>query len=180
MMKHDGAVMKLTPKQEKFCQEIVKGKSQSDAYRKAYATKGMKDKQVHEEACKLKSNPKISQRIEAIRGPVIENLRWSIEDRLKELRYAGQLDPLDLFDEHGQPKPMHEIPEHARRAIAGFEVDAEKFTTKFKMVDKRGAILDYTRLAGDMPAETHKVHVGVTVEHLVELIQKREPKVLNG
>lgn len=171
---------KITPKQERFCQEIVKGKSQADAYRAAYKTKHMKQEVIHVRACELAGDSKVKVRIQEIRGPVIENLRWSLEDRLKELSYAGKLDPALLFDENGQPKGMHEIPEEARRAIAGFEVDAEKFTTKFKMIDKRGAIMDYTRLAGDMPSEKVEVKGVITVEHLVELIQRKEPKVING
>jgi hypothetical protein len=43
------------------------------------------------------------------------------------------------------------MPEHARRAIASYEVDAEKFVTKNKFVDKRGAIMDYSKLSGDIP-----------------------------
>jgi len=172
---------KLTAKQERFCQAMCKPRTtQSQAYRAAFSAKRMKAATVHSEACKLMTIPKITARIEEIRKPVVESLRWSLEERMKELRCAGQLDPLDLFDEHGQPKSMKDIPEHARRAIAGWEIDPEKFTTKVKTVDKRGAIMDYTRLAGDMPAETHKIQIGVTVEHLVELIQKREPKVVNG
>ena len=43
------------------------------------------------------------------------------------------------------------MPEHVRRAIASYEVDPEKFVTKIRFVDKRGAIMDYSKLAGDIP-----------------------------
>lgn len=168
----------MTPKQERFCQEIVKGKTQADAYRAAFKTKHMKPEVIHVRACELARKVKV--RIEEIRGPVIEHLRWSLEDRLKELSCAGQLDPIHLYDENGQPRAIKDMPEHARRAIAGFEVDAEKFTTKIKLIDKRGAIMDYTRLAGDMPSEKHEIKGVITVEHLVNLIKRKEPKVING
>lgn len=172
--------MSLTGKQERFCQEIVKGQSQADAYRAAYKTKHMKPNTIHSRAYELMKDSEIRARIEEIRGPVVEAVQWSLADRMKELRCAGDLDPIHLYDEHGQPKKMSDIPESARRAIAGFEVDAEKFTTKFKMVDKRGAIMDYTKLAGDMPAETHDVKGLVTVEVLVGLLTNKSPKVING
>jgi phage terminase small subunit len=38
----------------------------------------------------------------------------------------AEFDPLDLFDEHGAPLPLEEVPEHARKAIAGLEV-AQRF-----------------------------------------------------
>lgn len=37
-----------------------------------------------------------------------------------------------------------------RRAIAGYEVDSSKFVTKVKFVDKRGTIMDYSKLLGDL------------------------------
>lgn len=157
----------MTSKQERFCQEIVKGKSQADAYRAAYAAKGMKKKTIVEAASRIMADSNVAARVAALRAPVIEQVQWSLADRMKELRHAGQLDPIDLYDEHGQPKKISDIPEHARRAIAGFEIDAEKFTTKIKLVDKRGAIMDYTKLAGDMPAEKHELKAEITLQALI-------------
>lgn len=71
--------------------------------------------------------------------------------RLKELSYAIVLDPAECFDEHGMPLLILQMPERARRAIAGYEEDPLSFVTKIKFVDKRGAIMDYSKLAGDIP-----------------------------
>lgn len=171
---------KLTSKQEKFCQEIVKGKSQADAYKIAFKPQKATKKSIIERGCQIMADINIQSRIKEIRGPVIEAVQWSLADRMKELSYAGKLDPLDIYDEHGMPKAMKDIPVHARRAISGWEIDPEKFTTKIKTVDKRGAIMDYTRLAGDMPSEKVEVKGIFTVEHLLELVYKKDPKVING
>jgi hypothetical protein len=69
-------------------------------------------------------------------------------------RYAAFLEPIHAFDEHGHPLSIREMPEHVRRAIASYEVDPEKFVMKIRFVDKRGAIMDYSKLAGDIPKET--------------------------
>lgn len=56
----------LTQKQEAFVQGIVDGKSLSDSYRDAYDVSGMTAKTVHEEACRLVANPKITARLQQI------------------------------------------------------------------------------------------------------------------
>jgi hypothetical protein len=60
-------------------------------------------------------------------------------------------------------------------AIAGYDVDPDTFVTKLKFVDKRGAIMDYSKLAGDIPSEKHDITRGFTVEQLVSMIVKKEP-----
>lgn len=119
---------------------------------------------------------KIPSRVTELRVPVINAAQLDMARRLQKLSYASILDPIDLFDEHGQPKKISDMPGHARRAIAGFEIDPEKFTTKIKLVDKRRAIMDYSKLAGDIPSENHDITTEVTIEQLVSMIVKKEPK----
>lgn len=174
------AEAKRMAKVEKFCQLIIERKTQSDAYRACFNTKRWKKETIHSRASEYAASSKVVGRLKELSESVKAFTKWSLEDRMKELSYAGQLDPIHLYDENGQPRKIADMPEEARRAIAGFEVDAEKFTTKIKLIDKRGAIMDYTRLAGDMPVEITKVQVGITVEHLVGLIKRKEPKIING
>jgi hypothetical protein len=56
---------KLTGKQTLFVQGILKGLSQSDAYRGAYNCTNMADNSVWREASVLFANPKVSARIKA-------------------------------------------------------------------------------------------------------------------
>ena len=56
---------KLTGKQALFVQGILKGLSQSDAYRAAYNCTNMADNSIWREASVLFSNPKVSGRIKA-------------------------------------------------------------------------------------------------------------------
>ena len=59
--------MSLTPKQHIFCDGILSGLNQSDAYREAYQVDGMAPATIHNEAFKLMSNPEIATSIEASR-----------------------------------------------------------------------------------------------------------------
>lgn len=61
--------MALTPKQEKFCQNIVSGMSGKDSYISAYDTK-CSEQVAYNESSKLLLREDIQQRIFAIRKPL--------------------------------------------------------------------------------------------------------------
>jgi hypothetical protein len=146
-------VSRLTAKQERFCQEIVVGQTLSEAYRLAFAPKQMSKKTINEEACRLGKHPKITARIHALRAPVVAQTHATLADRLQELSYAAFLDPAACFDKFGRLLPLLMMPNHVRRAIAHYEVDPISGVTKIKFVDKLDAIMDYSKLAGDIPRE---------------------------
>lgn len=77
--------MKLTAKQEKFCQCIVKGMNQSDAYREAYDCSKTKDENIWCNASKLMSDTKVIQRIEELKQEVVECIKYTVDDSFKEL-----------------------------------------------------------------------------------------------
>ena len=67
----------LTPKQERFVQELIKGKSQRDAYRIAYpSSKKWKDNSVDREASVMIKKPKVSQRYEELRQKTEEKVTY--------------------------------------------------------------------------------------------------------
>lgn len=105
--------MALTPKQEKFCQEIVAGKNQSDAYRAAYDTAGMKPVTVNRAAKELMDNPNIAARIAELRAPAIAKVQvdaqWIMEKLVKiaercmgdaEFNPAGANKAIELLAKH--------------------------------------------------------------------------------
>jgi hypothetical protein len=141
----------LTPKQERFCQEIVVGQTLSAAYGVAFAPQTMSKKTVNEKACRLAKMGKIRTRIIELRAPVVAQVQGTMANRLAELAYAMFLDPADWFDDFGRLLSLRAMPEHVRRAIAAYEVDPVSLVTKIKFVDKLGAIMTYSKLAGDIP-----------------------------
>jgi hypothetical protein len=75
----------LTPQQEKFCQAIVSGLSQSDAYRKAYP-KSLKWKtdSVNSKSSTLHADVRVKQRVAELRQPVVEKLQYGLEQAMAE------------------------------------------------------------------------------------------------
>ncbi len=84
--------MSLTPKQERFCQEVAKNSSNASAcYRLAYNCSNMKDETVNNNAYMLLKNSEIKARIEELRQPTIEKLNYNLETAVKELEEARLL-----------------------------------------------------------------------------------------
>jgi len=92
----------LTPQQEKFVQELIKGKSQREAYRKAYPnSKKWKDNSVDVNACRLFNSPKVKLRYEQLKNKVIQKAEEeaivSAVEVLKELKKIGFADIKDFL-----------------------------------------------------------------------------------
>ena len=76
---------KLTPKQERFIQNIVSGMSQRQAYKEAY-NNNMTDKQLDEEACKLFNSPKILQRYQELINKLEEETLMTATEKRRMLK----------------------------------------------------------------------------------------------
>lgn len=157
-----GRTTELTEKQAAFRDAILSGFNPSQAYKKAFDAKGMSPRTISARAGDLLKQEKIKVAITVavnggqmptVRPPLPLSVRLPMERRLEELQCAATLDPLDCFDELNHFKSIREMPEHVRRAIAGFEVDPVSFVIKVKFIDKISSILTYSKLAGDIPRE---------------------------
>ena len=129
----------LTPKQEVFVQELLKGNSASDSYRTAYNAKGMKASAIHCEASKLKSSPKVSQRYKtllkrkeeyalnsslSLRQLVLENLRKEALNmdnnesaRIRAWELLGKTSDVGLFIERIETITKDRTPEEVMGEI---------------------------------------------------------------
>jgi hypothetical protein len=185
----------MTPKQEKFCQEIVKGKSQADAYRAAYKTKHMKTESVYQMASKLMKSVNISSRVAELMDPIVEKAQFTREQWIEDGMRLYRGDVRNLFDEHGNAKDIPSLSDSEADCIEGFEVveDFTKvakndgtedavptgYTKKIKWTSRK-ARHEYLGKALGYYTEKTKLDVTVTVEHLVEMITRKEPVVVNG
>lgn len=131
---------KLTPQQEKFCQEVVKGKSLSDAYRAAYKVGKMTPKSINECASQLRKDPKITSRInelaQKVEGEVVVETSKILREalRLAQSNIANIIDPLT-----GRVKLPHELDADTAAAVASFKID-EFGRIEYKFWDKNSAI----------------------------------------
>ena len=132
----------LTPKQEVFVQELLKGSSASDSYRSAYNAKGMKASAIHCEASKLKSgavSPKVALRYKtllkrkeeyalnsslSLRQLVLENLRKEALNmdnnesaRIRAWELLGKSSDVGLFIERIETITKDRTPEEVMSEI---------------------------------------------------------------
>jgi len=85
------ADVKLTAKQEAFCQGIADGLGQADAYRMAYDAEGMKDNTIYSKASVLMSDGKVTARVAELKAQVAEKQLWTREMSVKGLMSAYRI-----------------------------------------------------------------------------------------
>lgn len=169
---------KLTKKQAAFRDFILTGFNPSEAYKKAFDAQSMSPKAISNEAQKLLKHKKITLAITlAMKSATVPAVLpepspiafISLQRRMEELAHAALLDPLDAFDELNHFRSLRDMPEHVRRCIAGFKIDPVSFVTEVKFIDKRGAIMDYSKLAGDIPTPKDKSRDGAPQKKVYDL-----------
>lgn len=109
---------KLSPRQERFCQAYIKDLNGT----KAAITAGYAEKSARIQAAQLLARPNIFARVSELKEAQAKRLQVKADDVLMELKRVALVDVTLAFDEMGALKPLHEIPEDVRRAIAGLEV----------------------------------------------------------
>jgi len=87
--------IKLTAKQEAFCQAIADGKDQATAYRTAYDAENMKGESVYPQASKLMKNPKIATRVSELKALTAEQQLWTREMSVISLIRAYEMATLE-------------------------------------------------------------------------------------
>ena len=129
----------LTPQQEKFAQEVAKGKKLADAYRVAYPnSKNAKSKSICEMASAVAAKINVSSRIEMLREKAEVAADVSREKLLREISRLAFSDPRRLVNESGAMVPFHELDDDTAAAISSVEVD-EYGKVKYKLWDKGAA-----------------------------------------
>jgi phage terminase small subunit len=152
-------------KHERFAQEMAKGKSATDAY----VIAGYKPDDGN--ASKMATKPKIQDRVREITGKAAEKAGVSIERVLNELALIGFSNMQDYMRAGPQGDPYLDFSNLTReQAAALVEVTVEDFKDgrgeeardvrriKFKLADKRGALVDIGKHLG-MFVEKHE-HTG--------------------
>ena len=77
--------IKLTAKQEAFCQAIADGMTQADAYRTAYSAGKMTDKTIWNRASELMADGEVAGRVAELKQALAEKQLWSREMSVKGL-----------------------------------------------------------------------------------------------
>ncbi len=92
---------KLTPKQEKYCQEYIKTGSKSEAYRLAYNAENMKPESINVKAVQTYNQDKIRLRIEQLQEATEKRnditIDWVI-GKLKKVAEENDKDRVPALD----------------------------------------------------------------------------------
>lgn len=126
--------MSLTPKQEKFAQEVASGKSQADAYRAAFNCAKSKPNTIIQSASRLMADRNISARVEELKAKLSEKALWTREESvnvLAQIAKAAEKDAdrvravSELNKMHGFEAPQKVEHSGTVTAITRRVVDAE-------------------------------------------------------
>ena len=149
----------VTPKQEKFCQAVVRGSNQSEACRLAYGVKKATPKTINERASRLMANSKVVARVAELRAPAVKAVQHDQARWLQELQRCAFVDPRQFFDADGNPIAIPALTDESAPAVAGFEVTQEfagqgdarelvGYTKKMKLTDKLKALELFGKATG--------------------------------
>lgn len=84
-MARKGKYMSITPKQEKFAQEVASGKSQADAYRAAFDCSKSSQTTIIKRASELMAKGDISGRVEKLKAELSAKALWTREESVNVL-----------------------------------------------------------------------------------------------
>ena len=163
----------LTPKQEAFAQAYVETGNASEAYRRGYNAEKMSDNALHVAASRALSNAKVRLRVDALRAEVAKRHDITIDKIVRELALIGFSNMLDYISVQ-EGDAFVDLSKLTREQAAAIgEVTSETYLegkgedaktvkrTKFKLSDKRSALVDLGKHLGMFPQQ-----VNVTGNHL--------------
>ena len=114
--------LKLTPKQKLFCKYYLISLNATDAAIKA----GYSKKTANRIGTENLSKPVIREYLESQMKSKEQELDISVDRILRELASIAFLDIKEFYNEFGGMKPIHDIEETARKAIASVTVREER------------------------------------------------------
>lgn len=170
----------LTPKEEIFAQTYVATKKLKEA---AIAA-GNAPKTASQTGYVILERPHVKARVDSLLKAQARDAKFTADEILLELKRLALLDPVELYNVDGTLRNIHEMPEHARRAIKEITVeevyegrgDERRFigySRKVKVFDKLSAIEKAMKHLG-LLTEKLEVHGSLTLDALVTRSYERE------
>ena len=131
----DPADRPITPREQRLIKEYLVDLNQTQAAIRA----GYSEKSARTVASETLAKPNVKAALDKALARLNAQVEAKTERVLEEMSRAAFFDPADVVDAKGNLLPINKMPEHARRAIAGFEYG--KKGRKIRFVDK-GAMLE--------------------------------------
>lgn len=160
---------KLTPKQERFCQEyIIDLNGTQAAIRAGYSKKTAYS--ISEENLR---KPEIKTRIEELQAELRERNKLKADDVIQELRALAFWNIKDFITTNNQVNDLSTMEREALKPVAGIKVKKEirtigemeltEITTELKLTDKRAALVDLGRHLGIFKEDNEQKVVKIKV-----------------
>ena len=107
---------KLTPKQEKFCQEYIVDLNGKQAAIRA----GYSKKTAEVQASKMLSNPKVQEYVSFLKGKREERTEITGDRVVEELAKIAFMDAEQFFKDDGDVKLLSELDDDAKSAVSSY------------------------------------------------------------
>lgn len=128
--------MKLSDKQERFCEEyLIDLNATQSAIRAGYA-----EKSARTQGSRLLTNDDIQKRISQLQADRSHRVKVDADYVLRRLVDMAELDYADIFDDNFCIKPISEWSETWRKALNGIEV-----TELFQRKDKQKVLIGFIK-----------------------------------
>lgn len=166
--------MKLTPKQEKFCNIYLECGNASEAYRRAYSCSKMKDKTVNRMAFDLINNRKITARLNELRAGMEQRSNFTKDNAVSILRDIATANIVDVLDvKPGKEyttvlvKDLSALPMNVQRSI--MHIKSNERGVEVRLYSKIDAIERLSKLLGwDEPTKADvkaDINGGLVINH---------------
>ena len=101
----------LTPKQERFIQNVVSGMSQRQAYKEAYNAENMKDETIDSEASILFNDQKVSKRYQELIEELQDKAIMTAKERMEWLTEVvkGNIKDTVYYNVNGENTPIEKV-----------------------------------------------------------------------
>lgn len=126
----------LTPKQERFIQNIVSGMSQRQAYKEAYNAENMTDESIDVEACRLFNNPNVSLRYKELLEEIKDAAIMTATERMIWLSEVvnGEIKDTVYYNVNGVNTPIEKVADISTKikALDTLNKMSGEYTTKIE------------------------------------------------
>lgn len=130
----------LTAKEERFCIEVVEGKSYTEAYKIAgYADYPTSRTALRQHASRIREKPHVAARIAELQAMLVERCLLTKQEWFERMDRMARADVRKLFTPQGDLLPVNEIGSDEVELITGLEVE-ESFTKVGDHVEHTGYI----------------------------------------
>jgi phage terminase small subunit len=153
----------MTPKQQRFCDELLICGNQAEAARRAGYDESTATSKAASWISKYRSEsqyPEMWDYVTQKRKDLENEYDVSKGKVLEGMARIATFDPGRLYDENGAFLPVHKMDEDTRLAIVGIEFHSDGTIKKVKAAEKNAALANIAKMLGYNPADKIELNRG--------------------